>query len=70
MGRFQPGHEQGKHNADHCDQAHQLPGFELTGSGWHGRLRRSNRTISGFSLQQFPQLCQCLQIVLMQSVPS
>ena len=41
VGRFQPGHEQGKHNADQRDQAHQLPGLELAGSGLHGRLRRS-----------------------------
>ena len=36
-GRFDAGqeldrHEQGKHNGDHRDQAHQLPGVELTGS--------------------------------------
>jgi hypothetical protein len=60
MGCFQPGHEQGKHNAYHREKAHQLPVFELTGSGLHGRLRRSNREFQDFSLQQFPQLCQRL----------
>ena len=40
VGRFQPGHEQGKHNADQRDQAHQLPGLELTGSGLHGSCGR------------------------------
>jgi hypothetical protein len=58
MGRFQPSHKQGKHNAYHRDEAHQPTVFELTGSGLHGRLRRSNREIQDFSLQQFPQLCQ------------
>ena len=42
VGRFQPGHKQGKHNTDQRDQAHQLPGLELTGSGLHGRLRRGD----------------------------
>jgi hypothetical protein len=42
MGCFQSGHKQGKHNADHRDQAHQLTALELTGSGLHGRLRRGD----------------------------
>jgi hypothetical protein len=60
VSRFQPGHEQGKHNAHHRDQAHQLPGLELAGSGLHGHCGAVNRALSGFSLQQFPQLCQRL----------
>ena len=35
MGRFQSGHEQGKHNAEQRDYAHQLPALELKGSGLH-----------------------------------
>jgi hypothetical protein len=32
VGCFQPGHKQGKHNADHRDQAHQLTALDLSGS--------------------------------------
>ena len=35
VGRFQPGHEQGKHNADLGDQADQLSGPELIFRGLH-----------------------------------
>ena len=36
---FQSGHKQGKHNAYHRDQAHELTALELTDSSLHGQLR-------------------------------
>ena len=54
VGSFQTGHEQSKHNADQRDQADQLPGLELTGSGLHGRLRRSKpRTFRNSAYSNF-----------------
>jgi hypothetical protein len=71
MDCFQTSHEQGKHNADQRDKAHQLPSLELTSSGLHGRLRWMDTArvqVSAYS--NFHSLANVFLIVSMQDVPS